>query len=95
MHYQPLTYFIFEVLILIKINFKYNIGGFKVDIFSRSVIELIISFVIFFVLTFIGIFIVGKLKNSNNRFLNPKEFLPEDELHSLRQVYYLILMACC
>ena len=50
---------------------------------------------IFLVLTFIGVFILNKIKNSSNRLFNLREFLPEDEIHTLRQVFFLILMACC
>lgn len=35
------------------------------------------------------------MENSSNRYLNPREFLPDDEVHSLRQVAYLIMMGFC
>ena len=47
------------------------------------------------VLTAVGIFILDKIRTSDNRYLNPQEFLPEDEIHTLRQVFYLILMSLC
>ena len=50
---------------------------------------------IFLILICIGIFLQKKLKNSSNKYLNPSEFLPDDEIHTLRQVFYLILMALC
>ncbi|MBR1610072.1 MAG: hypothetical protein IJ672_01070 [Methanobrevibacter sp.] len=46
-------------------------------------------------MTLIGVFIAKRLKNSSNRYLNPEEFLPSDEIHTLRQLAYLILMAFC
>ena len=42
---------------------------------------------------FVGTHIKNRLKRSHNQFLNPKEYLPDEELHSLKQVYYLIMMA--
>ena len=33
-----------------------------------------------------------KISTSDSKFLNPSEYLPEDEIHTLRQVYYLIMM---
>ena len=53
----------------------------------------IVSIAVFLILMAIGIFIKNRLSNSSNRYLNPHEFLPDDEIHSLRQLYYLILMA--
>lgn len=58
-----------------------------------QVFLLILEIVIFCILTLIGKFVVKKMRNTHNRFLNPREFLPEDEIHTLRQVFYLILMA--
>ena len=49
---------------------------------------------IFVFLLLMAIFRWGfdKLVNSSNKLLNPKEYFPEEELHSLRQMYYLIMM---
>lgn len=65
------------------------------DLIVETFIHFIIIVAIFMFLTFIGVFISDKLKNSSNRYLNPEEFLPSDEIHTLKQVYYLILMAMC
>ena len=40
----------------------------------------------------LGEFALGKLKNSSSKLLNPKEYFPEEEIHSLRQVFFLIMM---
>ena len=64
------------------------------DIYGLTIFELIIEIVIFLVLTLIAKFLFKKMKNSSNRYLNPTEFLPEDEVHTLRQVFYLVLMSC-
>ena len=65
------------------------------DVLTKTLIQLIIVIAIFFILTFVGVFIYRKLKNSSNRLLNPQEFLPDDEIHTLKQVFYLILIAFC
>ena len=64
------------------------------NIWELTIFQLVIEFVIFIALTMIVTFVYSKLKNSHNRFLNPTEFLPEDEVHTLRQVFYLVLMSC-
>ena len=64
------------------------------NILGHPIFQLFIEFVIFIALTMIVTFVYSKLKNSHNRFLNPTEFLPEDEIHTLKQVFYLILAAC-
>lgn len=64
------------------------------DVFGLSILAISIEIVVFFALFFILHFIFKRFHNSSNRFLNPLEFLPQDEIHTLRQVFYLILMAC-
>ena len=65
------------------------------DIIVEMLIQFVIVLVIFLALTAIGIFVYNKLKNSSNSYLNPREFLPEDEIHVIRQVLYLSMMALC
>lgn len=36
---------------------------------------------------------MNKIKNNPNRVFNPEEYLPEDELHTLKQVFYLVMMS--
>lgn len=63
------------------------------DFLNHPIFQLIIELAFFTCLTFICMSILKKVRGSSNRFLNPLEFLPESELHTLRQVFYLILMA--
>lgn len=65
------------------------------EVIGESIFQFILEIIIFLLLTAIGVFIVKKIKASNSRFLNPHEFLPEDEIHTLKQVLYLILMSLC
>ena len=65
------------------------------DIVNQPIFQFSVELIIFIVLTAVGVFILDKIRNSDNRYLNPQEFLPEDEIHTLKQVFYLILMSLC
>ena len=58
----------------------------------KIVCELLIPILVFGVLFAVGKLIYKKLINSNSRILNPKEYFPEQELETLKQVYFLIMM---
>jgi len=58
----------------------------------KIVCELFIPILIFGVLFAVGKVIYRKLKNSKSKFLNPREYLPEQELETLNQVFYLVMM---
>ena len=65
------------------------------ELVAKSILEFIIVIAIFSVLVFIGMKVSDKIQNSSSRFLNPEEFLPLEEVQTLKQVLYLILMALC
>ncbi|WP_407374277.1 hypothetical protein [Methanobrevibacter sp.] len=65
------------------------------EIIGYSIAQVVLEIVIFLTLVLIGTFFLEREKRSSNRYLNPQEFLPIDEIHTLRQIYYLILMAMC
>ncbi len=65
------------------------------ELFSEIIFQFAIVISIFLVLTLIGGFIYNKLKNNYLKSINVNELLPEDEVHSLRQIFYLIMMALC
>ena len=65
------------------------------DIVNQPIFQFSVELIIFIVLTAVGVFILDKIRNSDNRYLNPQEFLPKDEIHTLKQVFYLILMSLC
>lgn len=54
--------------------------------------ELLIPILVFGAVFAVGEIIYKKLVNSNSRILNPQEYFPEQELETLRQVYYLVMM---
>ena len=58
----------------------------------KVVCELVIPILIFGVLFAVGKFIYQKMSDSESRVLNPSEYFPQQELETLRQVFYLIMM---
>ena len=54
--------------------------------------EFVIALLIFGVFFVAGKFIFKKLKDSKSRILNPLEYFPEEEVQTLRQVFYLVMM---
>ena len=59
----------------------------------EPILELILEIIIFLVLMLIGTLIYKKIIVRFNMFSNLGEVLPEDEIHTLKQVFYLIMMA--
>ena len=59
----------------------------------ESIVELILEIIIFLVLIAIGTFIYNRVKIRSNMLSNMGEVLPEDEIHTLKQVFYLIMMS--
>ena len=65
------------------------------EIFTSTLFQLFAVIIIFLVLTLLGKAIVHILKNKGGNSISINELLPEDEVHTLVQVFYLILMALC
>ena len=65
------------------------------EILTKTLIQLVIVIAIFLVLTLLGGFINNRLKRRYGKSIDVNELLPEDEVHTLRQLFYLILMALC
>ena len=65
------------------------------QILDNRLIQLVIVMVIFLVFTVLAKLIYDKLISDDGKSINISRILPEDEVHSLRQVFYLILMALC
>ena len=66
----------------------------SVDIITQPIFEFIVERILFMALVAVGSFALNKIRNSDNRYSNPHEFLPESEIHTLKQVFYLIMMSC-
>lgn len=60
------------------------------------IIQILIIMAVFGIFVAVGTFIYKKLKSNSslmsNRLLNPLEYLPEEEVLTLRQVYFLIMI---
>jgi len=65
------------------------------DLFTQTLTQFAIVIIIFLGLTVISEFIYKKIKSNYVDHINMKNYLPEDEVHTLKQLYYLILMALC
>ena len=55
-------------------------------------LQICVSVLIFVILFYIGKFLEDNLKNNSFRYLNPTEYLPEEEVKTLKQFFYLIMI---
>jgi hypothetical protein len=62
------------------------------DVILDYLFQIIVSLVIFVVLVVIGKVGITHIKHNPNRIIKPTEYLPKEEIKTLKQVYYLILM---
>lgn len=62
---------------------------------SISFVKFFAEIAIFLLLTGLGILIIKKMPKSSHKLFNPEEYLPKDEIHTLKQLSYLSLMAAC
>lgn len=58
-----------------------------------TILELILEVIIFFIMVGIGILIYKWVKVGSVKLFDNREVLPEDEIHTLKQVFYLIIMS--
>ena len=65
------------------------------ELFASTLFQLSVVIIIFLVLTLLGKVIYHTLKNKFGNSISINQLLPEDEVHTLVQVFYLILMALC
>jgi len=66
-------------------------GVFLDSIFVYAFKVITIS-LLFLALCLLGKFILKRYRNHNNRFFKLEEYFPEEEIHTLKQVFYLIMM---
>lgn len=55
-------------------------------------IQICVSILIFVILFHMGRYLIEKFSDTSFKFLNPTEYLPEEEVKTLKQVYYLVMM---
>lgn len=60
-----------------------------------QILQFLIEIAVFLVLLVIFRFFYNKIRYNSHRLFNPTEYFPEEELHSLRQVFFLIMMGLC
>ena len=65
------------------------------ELLYTNILEYFAEIAVFLVLMVIGSFLLKKIMKSRNKIFNPREYFPEEEIHSLRQVFYLIMMGLC
>ena len=65
------------------------------EIFTSTLFQLSVVIIIFLILTVLGKVIYHTLKNKYGNSMNINKLLPADEVHTLIQVFYLIVMALC
>ena len=58
----------------------------------EEIIKFFIEVIVFLALMAVLDFCRNKLKSGSWRILTPSEYFPEEELHSLRQIFFLIMM---
>ena len=60
-----------------------------------TITRLLIEIILFLILTFAAAFIVKRLPKAKNRFFDLNEYFPEEQIHTLTQVFYLAVMTAC
>ena len=63
------------------------------DLFNIEIVQIILEVIVFLVLVLIIEVIYKKFRNNSSRLLKIQEYFPDEEIHSLKQVFYLIMMA--
>ena len=65
------------------------------ELLYTNILEYFVEIAVFLVLMVIASFLLKKIMKSRNKIFNPQEYFPQEEIHSLRQIFYLIIMALC
>lgn len=62
------------------------------ELIYENILKFVFEIIVFLILMLIFKYILEKIKENSFRVLNPKEYFPDEEIHSLRQIFYLIMM---
>ena len=60
-----------------------------------TITRLLIEIILFLILTLAAAFIVKRLPKVKSRYFDLNEYLPEEQIHTLTQVFYLAVMTAC
>ena len=62
------------------------------ELIYENILKFVFEIIVFLILMLIFKYILEKIKENSFRVLNPKEYFPDEEIHYLRQIFYLIMM---
>ncbi len=62
------------------------------EIGNIQILELILVLIVYLVLILVINFIYKNIDFKSYKLLNPQEYFPDEEIHTLRQIFYLIMM---
>lgn len=62
------------------------------ELIFEEILKYVFEVILFLILMVILTFIIKKIKERSYRVFNPKEYFPDEEIHSLKQIFYLIMM---
>lgn len=62
------------------------------DLLYDDILKYIIEIIVFLLLIFIVSFISNKVKNKQYKIFDSGEYFPQEEIHTLKQISYLIMM---
>ena len=65
---------------------------YQVTIDYSNIFTFILEVVVFLILMVVSRYALDEIRKRSYKILNPKEYFPEEEVHTLRQVYYLTMM---
>ena len=54
--------------------------------------QIVVLIIIFYILLYVTFFLESKLESSSIRIFNPHEYFPEEEIKTLKQVFYLVVI---
>ena len=62
------------------------------EIGNIEILKLILVLIVYLVLILVTNFIYKNIDFKSYKILNPQEYFPDEEIHTLRQIFYLIMM---
>ena len=60
-----------------------------------GILKLVLEIIVFLLLMVIINYVSKKMDGKSYKILNPREYFPDEEIHSLRQFGFLIIMGLC
>lgn len=76
--------------LLVLFSIKYSWGN-VMNLYDYA-FQIAVSIIISYILIYISSLLITRLKNSSVRVLNPTEYFPPEQVKTLKQVFYLVLI---